>query len=97
MYAAGFLDEVRRLRDEGRGATAAVRGGVGYKEVSQHLDGQFDLEEAVRRHKNANHRLVRRQDAWFKPADPRITWVNAASDAASRCVDLARQWLQANR
>ena len=94
MYAAGFVDEVRRLRDEGHGETASVRGGVGFKEVSQYLDGEFDLEEAVRRHKNANHRLVRRQHAWFKESDPRITWVDSGADAAQRCVELARQWLE---
>jgi tRNA dimethylallyltransferase len=93
MYAAGFVDEVRRLRDEGRGDTSPVRGGVGYKEVSQHLDGEFDLEEAVRRHKNANHRLVRRQNAWFKETDPRIAWVDAGPDATARCVAMGREWL----
>ena len=93
MYAAGFVDEVRRLRTEGKGETAPVRGGVGYKEVSQHLDGEFDLAEAVRRHKLANHRLVRRQNAWFKPTDPRITWIDAAPAASARCVALAKGWL----
>lgn len=97
MYAAGFLEEVRRLRDAGFGNAAALRGAVGYKEASQHLDGEFDLEETVRRHKNANHRLVRRQNAWFKGTDPRISWVDAGSSAAERCVELAREWLQANR
>jgi len=93
MYAAGFVDEVLRLRAGGFGETAAVRGGVGYKEVSQYLDGEFDIEEAVRRHKNANHRLVRRQHAWFKQTDPRIGWVEAGPEAAQRCVELARGWL----
>jgi tRNA dimethylallyltransferase len=97
MYAAGFVEEVCRLRAMGFGSTAAVRGAVGYKEVSQHLDGEFDLQEAVRRHKNANHRLVRRQNAWFKPTDPRITWVEAGPDAGPRCVTLVRDWLQSNR
>jgi tRNA dimethylallyltransferase len=97
MYAAGFLDEVRMLRNEGYGETAAVRGGVGYKEASQYLDGEFDLEEAVRRHKNANHRLVRRQNTWFKETDPRIRWVEAGADTGKRCLELAREWLQSNR
>jgi tRNA dimethylallyltransferase len=94
MYEAGFLDEVRRLREEGRGETAPVRGGVGYKEASQHLDGEFDLDEAVRRHKNANHRLVRRQSAWFKETDRRIAWVDAGAGAAERCLAVAREWLR---
>jgi len=94
MYAAGFLDEVRHLRETGHGGTPAVRGAVGYKEASKHLDGEFDLDEAVRRHKNANHRLVRSQNAWFKPADPRITWVDAGPEAGARCVELTRKWLE---
>ena len=97
MYEAGFLDEVSNLRAQGFGETAAVRGAVGYKEISQHLDGEFDLQEAIRRHKNANHRLVRRQDAWFKETDPRIRWLDAGPDAGARCVALAREWLQSNR
>jgi tRNA dimethylallyltransferase len=94
MYAAGFVDEVRRLRAEGRGDAAPIRGGVGYREVSQHLDGEIDLAEAVRLHNLANHRLVRRQNAWFKPADPRITWIDAGDAAADLCVKAARTWLE---
>ena len=97
MYAAGFIDEVQRLRDAGLGDTSPVRGGVGYKEASLYLDGAIDLEEAVRRHKNANHRLVRRQGAWFKQDDPRITWLDAAADAPSRAVAAVRTWLRARQ
>jgi tRNA dimethylallyltransferase len=93
MFAAGFIDEVRRLRDEGRGETQPVRGGVGYKEVSAYLDGVYDLDEAVRRMKNANHRLVRRQNAWFKETDARIRWLDAGPSAATKAVEEARAWL----
>lgn len=93
MYAAGFIDEVQRLRDAGLGDTSPVRGGVGYKEASLYLDGAIDLDEAVRRHKNANHRLVRRQGAWFKQDDPRITWLEAGTDAPSQAVEAVRTWL----
>jgi tRNA dimethylallyltransferase len=93
MYAAGFVDEVKRLREAGLGETAPVRGGVGYKEASLYLDGEIDFDEAVRRHKSANHRLVRRQGAWFREGDPRIRWLDAGNDAASRAVDTVRMWL----
>jgi tRNA dimethylallyltransferase len=93
MYAAGFVDEVRRLRDQGKGETPAVRGGVGYREASQHLDGAIDLAETLRLHKLANHRLVRRQNAWFKPTDPRITWLDAGEGASSRSIETATAWL----
>jgi tRNA dimethylallyltransferase len=95
MYASGFVDEVKRLRDEGRGDAAPVRGGVGYREVSRHLDGEIDLDEAIRLHKLANHRLVRRQNAWFKPGDPRITWIDAGEGAPERCLGAVRSWLSA--
>jgi tRNA dimethylallyltransferase len=94
MYAAGFVAEVEGLRTRGYGETSAVRGGVGYKEVSAYLDGEYDLDEAVRRHKNANHRLVRRQNAWFKATDRRITWIDARAGASAAAVDIARPWLQ---
>jgi tRNA dimethylallyltransferase len=93
MYAAGFVDEVRRLRDEGKGETPAIRGGVGYHEASQYLEGKIDLPEAIRLHKLANHRLVRRQNAWFKPADARIRWIDAGEAAAARCIEAAKAWL----
>jgi tRNA dimethylallyltransferase len=95
MFAAGFVEEVRSLRAAGKGETQPVRGGVGYKEVSAYLDGDYDLAEAVRRMKNANHRLVRRQNAWFKDDDARIRWVDAGPDAATSCVDAVRAWLEA--
>jgi tRNA dimethylallyltransferase len=93
MYAAGFVDEVQRLRGEGKGETAAVRGAVGYREASEYLDGKIDPPEAIRLHKLANHRLVRRQNAWFKPADPRIIWIDAGESASSRCIEAAKAWL----
>jgi tRNA dimethylallyltransferase len=95
MYGAGFVGEVEGLRARGLGDTSAVRGGVGYKEVSAYLDGEYGLEEAVRRHKNANHRLVRRQDAWFRPSDERIRWIDAGPEASREAVAFARDWVEA--
>ena len=94
MFAAGFVDEVRHLREQGYADAFAVRGGIGYKEVSQQLDGEIDLDEAVRRMKNANHRLVRRQNAWFKPTDPRICWLDADADASERSCEVVDAWLR---
>jgi tRNA dimethylallyltransferase len=94
MYEAGFIEEVRRLRDGGYGEAPAVRGGVGYKEAGLYLDGALDLDEAVRRHKNANHRLVRRQAAWFKAADPRIRWIDVGPDTSQECIRAVDEWLE---
>ena len=93
MFAAGLIDEVRGLREQGWGETQPVRGGIGYKEVSRYLDGEIDLDEAVRRTQNANHRLVRRQGAWFKQTDARIHWVDTQNSLAMKCVALVAAWL----
>ena len=92
MFTAGLVEEVRRLRAAGYGDSSPVRGGVGYKEISAYLDGRYDLDEAVRRTKNANHRLVRRQGAWFKENDARIHWLDAAPDPGAAAIDLVRDW-----
>jgi tRNA dimethylallyltransferase len=94
QFAAGLVEEVRRLRDAGYGDTSPVRGGVGYKEVSAYLDGAYGLDEALQRTKNANHRLVRRQGAWFKDGDPRINWLDASADPFDAALELTQGWLE---
>ena len=95
MFAAGFVAEVQNLREAGFGDSQPVRGGIGYKEVSAYLDGEYGLDEAVRRMKFANHRLVRRQGAWFREGDPRIHWVDGGPDAPAVCAEMVSGWLQA--
>jgi tRNA dimethylallyltransferase len=94
MFEAGFVDEVRRLRVAGFGESQPVRGGVGYREVSAYLDGEYGLEEAVQRMKFANHRLVRSQANWFRETDERIRWIDARPEASERCVEATREWLR---
>ncbi|MXZ90660.1 MAG: tRNA (adenosine(37)-N6)-dimethylallyltransferase MiaA [Chloroflexi bacterium] len=90
MMDAGLLDEARRLAGEGYTLGAGVLSGVGYSELGQHLAGEVTLPDAIARAKTQTHRLVRRQYTWFKPADPRIAWLDATSglpiDAASSLV-----------
>jgi tRNA dimethylallyltransferase len=53
--------------------------GIGYRQICEHLAGACTLAEAVTRIKTETHRLARMQHAWFKPADPRIHWLDAQS------------------
>jgi tRNA dimethylallyltransferase len=83
MMAAGFLDEVIGLR---RGGALSARHpsmrAVGYRQLWAHLDGQYALEEGVRRAVAATRQLARRQltwmrgealGAWIDP-DSRLSW-----------------------
>lgn len=78
MYAAGLIDEVRRLRNttSGLGRTAAQA--VGYREVQDYLDGQRDLSTAIERTKARTRQFARRQLIWFR-ALPECRWL-AVSD-----------------
>jgi tRNA dimethylallyltransferase len=70
----GFVDEVRRLRDDDRGLSRTARQALGYKELLAHLDGDLALADAVDLAIRRTRRFARRQRAWFR-RDPRITWL----------------------
>lgn len=67
MIAAGFVDEVRFLRARGdlHENLPSVRA-VGYRQVWQHLDGAFTLEEAVQRAVYATRQYAKRQLTWLR-------------------------------
>ncbi|AXE20922.1 tRNA (adenosine(37)-N6)-dimethylallyltransferase MiaA [Runella rosea] len=63
MLAAGLVEEARSLvayREHNALQT------VGYKEVFDFLDGQYDYEEMVRLLKRNSRRYAKRQITWFK-------------------------------
>jgi tRNA dimethylallyltransferase len=74
MFAAGFVEEVERLLEQGllEGRTASMA--IGYREVAAAIGGELTLDEARERTVIATRRFARRQDAWFRK-DPRIVWV----------------------
>ena len=87
QMAAGWLDEVRGLRERGYGLADSKRGtaamsGLGYGELMRHLDGEMTLDEAVQRIKYRTHRYARQQYNWFRPADERIRWLDAPLEDA---------------
>jgi tRNA dimethylallyltransferase len=80
QMAAGFLDEVRRLRDHPRGISRTAGQALGYKELLEHLDGTLTLDEAIDLAIRRTGRFARRQWAWFR-RDPRIQWLEAPAEA----------------
>jgi len=81
MIAAGLVEEVRRLNAAGYGCDLPTMSGIGYRQICEHLRGERTLADAVARIKTETHRLARMQHAWFKPADPRIRWLDARSSS----------------
>lgn len=67
MMAAGFLEEVRQLwrRQDLHPDLPAVRA-VGYRQLWQHLAGEYSLEEAVAKGVAATRQLAKRQLTWLR-------------------------------
>jgi tRNA dimethylallyltransferase len=82
MLAAGFVDEVRRLRDRGdlTPAHPSMRA-VGYRQLWAHLDGRYGLEEAGRRAVAATRQLAKRQLTWLR-AEKRAEWLDPAAQTS---------------
>jgi tRNA dimethylallyltransferase len=85
MIERGFVDEVRRLTSGGRrlGRTAAQA--VGYREVSEHLAGQFDHATMVARIKARTRQFAKRQGVWFRSLSE-CRFVDMAPDAKPQAV-----------
>jgi tRNA dimethylallyltransferase len=88
QLAAGFLDEVRTLRDR---MSRTARQALGYKELLAHLAGDCTLEEAVAAAVSRTREFARRQRAWFR-RDPRITWLGAPANPVDLLPGLLGDW-----
>ena len=75
MMAAGFLREVQQLylREDLHPALPAIRA-VGYRQLWQHLAGEYSLEEAVEKGIAATRQLAKRQLTWLRKW-PDLEWI----------------------
>jgi tRNA dimethylallyltransferase len=86
MWAAGLVDEVRRLADRGLRAGRTAGRALGYQQVLTYLDGRCTEDDARAETVRATRRFVRRQRSWFR-RDPRIVWLDGdRPDLASAAV-----------
>jgi tRNA dimethylallyltransferase len=83
MMAAGFLEEVRELRQRGDlTARHPSMRAVGYRQLWAHLDGAYGLEEAERRGIFATRQLAKRQLTWLR-AEKAARWIDPDTDETS--------------
>ncbi|WP_408640147.1 tRNA (adenosine(37)-N6)-dimethylallyltransferase MiaA [Cutibacterium equinum] len=76
MWDDGLVDEVRALDDVGLRDGLTARRALGYRQVLEFLDGDYDEDEARRRTVTATRRFARKQLMWYR-RDERIEWFNA--------------------
>lgn len=75
MMEMGFGEEVRSLLDRGYGAHLKSMQSLGYRHMTDCLEGRLPMEEALRTMKRDTRRYAKRQMTWFG-ADPEIQWTD---------------------
>ncbi len=82
MMKLGFLDEVAALRARGdlTPDLPAIRA-VGYRQIWAYFDGEFSLDEAVRRGIYATRQLAKRQHTWLR-SELELTCINPHEEGA---------------
>ncbi|MFQ5735809.1 MAG: tRNA (adenosine(37)-N6)-dimethylallyltransferase MiaA [Thermodesulfobacteriota bacterium] len=73
MMEAGLLEETRGLIEAGYSSSLKPMGGLGYKEMSGYIRGEYGIDEAVRLLKRNTRHYAKRQITWFRK-DPEIRW-----------------------
>jgi tRNA dimethylallyltransferase len=78
MMADGLLEEARRVHPYKH---LNALNTVGYKELFQHIEGNWPLDFAIEKIKRNTRVYARKQMTWFK-RDPEITWFHPDNEAA---------------
>jgi len=93
MVARGLVDEVRGLLDKGCDWALPSMSSLGYLQFRAYFEGSATLDETVALIKKETRRFIRHQYNWFRPADPRIHWLDAAASPCDPALELIRTFL----
>jgi tRNA dimethylallyltransferase len=96
MLASGLEAEAKSVMDFREHYALKT---VGYREIYEHLDGEYNREEMVRLLKRNSRRYAKRQMTWFKNQDE-FQWFDAKNEAEiiefvkNKCSETQRASLQ---
>lgn len=85
MFAAGLVDEVRRLLAAGVVFGRTARQALGYREVLAHLRAEADLNETNALVKTRTRQFAKRQLTWFRSLSE-CRWLSMAEGTEARKV-----------
>lgn len=74
MIENGLIEEVEVLLAQGVSPKYSSMSAIGYREISQYLNGGISLPDAIVLMKRNTRKFIRRQANWFKLNDPSIKW-----------------------
>ena len=70
----GLVEETHQLMEQGYSRTLGSMKGLGYRQFSGYLEGEYSYEEAVRLLKRDTRHFAKRQLTWFRK-EPDIHWI----------------------
>jgi len=79
LLESGLLEEVKFLKNMGFSSDDISMKGIGYKELLDYLDGEYDLPTAIDLIKKNTRHYAKRQMTWFKRY-PEMEWFNLSED-----------------
>ncbi len=82
MFHDGLVEEVRRLVHGTRPIGPVPAQGVGYREVLEHLEGRWSLEETVGLIQARTRQFAKRQETWFRGLTEVKLWPVETSELA---------------
>ena len=94
----GLVQETQSLMDRGYHRELGSMKGLGYRQFSGYLAGEYSYEEAVRLLKRDTRHFAKRQMTWFQK-EPGIHWITLEESdipdrAAMKIVDSIKKFLQ---
>lgn len=78
MFAAGLVEEVRRLLGEGVAPQAHAFKAIGYRQALAVVQGSSSIHEACEATVVATQRLVKRQMTWLR-GEPSVLWLEGGA------------------
>lgn len=91
MVAAGFLDEVKKLRGMGYAETLRPMQSIGYRHMNDYISGRMNWDDTLDLLKRDTRRFAKRQLTWFRK-DMEMIW--KAPDAADEMVKMVGKFLK---
>jgi len=75
MIESGLIEETRRLLMQGYSPDLKPMQSIGYRHMVKYIQGEWSLEEALKKMQRDTRRYAKRQITWFKK-EPNMLWIS---------------------
>ncbi len=90
MIEEGFIEEVKRLKQEGLENNSSASQAIGYRQCLDFLKTPDDLSNFIRSFKQATRRYAKRQFTWFRK-ESLFRWVNIHKTGMDNAIEMIIQ------